>query len=86
MNKLDNTIDINEEILINNLIKIQCDIPLFRLINKFFIFLYRYWYIDKAKHKCKRQIIINKEKELTNNIVVYFHKEDKTLLTLLCQK
>ena len=83
MNKLDNTIDINEEIWIINLIKIQYDIPLFFFDQQIF---YLYIDIEKAKHKFKRQIIINKEKELTNNIVVYFHKEDKTLLTLLCKK
>ena len=77
-NKSVNTININEAIKTKNSNKIQSDILPFFLSAKF---LNLFIQIKKVQQRINSKIIINKEKEKTNTIVLYFHKEDKILLS-----
>ena len=73
LKKLISTIDINEEITINNSLKIQCDI-LSTLLNKKFLNININ--LNKAKQKLNNQLLKQKEQNLNDTIVVYFNKEN----------
>ena len=83
INQLNKTIDINEEISINNSIKIQCDI-LSTLLNIKFLKLNID--LNKAQQQLNKQIANYKEQKLDDSILVYFLKEGKTSVALLCKK
>ena len=83
LKKLISTIDINEEITINNSLKIQCDI-LSILLNKKFLNININ--LNKAKQKLNNQLLKQKEQNLNDTIVVYFNKENKLPITVLCKK
>ena len=83
INQLNKTIDINEEISINNSIKIQCDI-LSTLLNTKFLKLNID--LNKAQQQLNKQITNFKEQKWDGSILIYFLKEDKTSIALLCKK
>ena len=83
INQLNKTIDINEEISINNSIKIQCDILSTFLNTKF---LKLNIDLNKAQQQLNKQIANYKEQKLDDSILVYFLKEGKTSVALLCKK
>ena len=82
INQLNKTIDINEEISINNSIKIQCDILSTLLNTKFLKFNVD---LNKAQQQLNKQITNFKEQKWDDSILVYFLKEDKTSIALLCK-
>ena len=82
INQLNKTIDINEEISINNSIKIQCDILSTLLNTKFLKFNVD---LNKAQQQLNKQITNFKEQKWDDSILVYFLKEDKTSISLLCK-
>ena len=83
INQLNKTIDINEEISINNSIKIQCDILSTLLNTKFLKFNVD---LNKAQQQLNKQMADYKEQKLDDSILVYFLKEGKTSVALLCKK
>lgn len=73
------TIDINEEISI----KIQCNIFSTLLNTKF---LKLNVDLNKAQQQLNKQTPNYKWQKCNDTLLVYFHKEDKTPIALLCKK